>query len=84
MSVAVCGDHVESSVPSQATGQGNSLYQVHTGRRDGFVSKASEVVANIPSAFSDFAELKAEFASKGLSVKDLAVLSGIPVICQLL
>ncbi|THU50730.1 hypothetical protein C4D60_Mb06t23400 [Musa balbisiana] len=76
MSVAVCGDHVESSVPSQATGQGNSLYQVHTGRRDGFVSKASEAVANIPSAFSDFAELKAEFASKGLSVKDLAVLSG--------
>ncbi|RRT33411.1 hypothetical protein B296_00056117, partial [Ensete ventricosum] len=32
-----------SSVPSQAT---------HTGRRDGFVSKCSEAVANIPSAFS--------------------------------
>ncbi|CAL9055889.1 unnamed protein product [Musa banksii] len=67
---------VARDVVSLATGQGNSLYRVHTGRRDGFVSKASEAVANIPSAFSDFAELKAEFASKGLSVKDLAVLSG--------
>ncbi|CAA7408799.1 unnamed protein product [Spirodela intermedia] len=51
-------------------------WRVKTGRRDGRVSSASEAVANLPSSFGEIAELKANFARKGLSAKDLAVLSG--------
>ncbi|KAF7144692.1 hypothetical protein RHSIM_Rhsim04G0215000 [Rhododendron simsii] len=51
-----------------------SLWTVKTGRRDGTVSLASEV--NLPSPFDDFAGLKQAFADKGLSLKDLVVLSG--------
>ncbi|CAA7408802.1 unnamed protein product [Spirodela intermedia] len=36
----------------------------------------SEAVANLPSSFGEITELKANFARKGLSAKDLAVLSG--------
>ncbi|WOL12285.1 hypothetical protein Cni_G21051 [Canna indica] len=53
-----------------------SLWQVKTGRRDGRVSLATEALANIPAASSDFTTLAKEFADKGLGVKDLVVLSG--------
>ncbi|WOL15119.1 Peroxidase [Canna indica] len=62
---------------SLAAGRGSNLYEVLTGRRDGVVSMASEAVANLPSPNEGFASLKADFASKGLSVKDLVVLSDI-------
>ncbi|KAL5199079.1 hypothetical protein ABZP36_002591 [Zizania latifolia] len=55
---------------------GASLWEVQTGRRDGRVSSAAEAVDNLPSSFADFAKLKEQFASKGLNVKDLAILSG--------
>ncbi|KAL5196970.1 hypothetical protein ABZP36_000482 [Zizania latifolia] len=55
---------------------GASLWEVPTGRRDGRVSAAAEAVANLPSSFADFAKLKKQFASKGLNVNDLAILSG--------
>ncbi|CAK9133541.1 unnamed protein product [Ilex paraguariensis] len=51
-------------------------WSVPTGRRDGRVSTAQNALNNIPSPFSNITQLKASFASKGLSVKDLAVLSG--------
>ncbi|KAL4572989.1 hypothetical protein LXL04_019781 [Taraxacum kok-saghyz] len=47
-----------------------------TGRRDGRVSIASETLTQLPAPFANITQLKANFASKGLSVKDLAVLSG--------
>ena len=47
-----------------------------TGRRDGVISRQSEALANIPSPFFNFSQLKTSFASKGLDVKDLVVLSG--------
>ncbi|KAK9070885.1 hypothetical protein SSX86_009453 [Deinandra increscens subsp. villosa] len=50
-------------------------WPVPLGRRDGKVSIASES-ATLPSPFANIAQLKAQFASKGLSVKDLVVLSG--------
>lgn len=52
-------------------------WAVPTGRRDGRVSLAAETVSrNLPAFNLDIAALKRFFASKGLSVKDLAVLSG--------
>ncbi|KAG9457535.1 hypothetical protein H6P81_002043 [Aristolochia fimbriata] len=53
-----------------------SMWEVETGRRDGTVSLASEALTNIPIPFSNFSTLKQDFANKGLSVKDLVVLSG--------
>jgi Peroxidase len=52
------------------------MYEVETGRRDGCVSKASEAVNNLPSSFWSIYNLTKSFASKGLNLKDLAVLSG--------
>ncbi|VAI14431.1 hypothetical protein VPH35_081989 [Triticum aestivum] len=46
------------------------------GRRDGVVSSASEALSNIPSPSDNFTTLEAKFASKGLDVKDLVILSG--------
>ncbi|XP_061357472.1 peroxidase 3-like isoform X2 [Gastrolobium bilobum] len=52
------------------------MWEVLTGRRDGIVSKSSEALANIPPFFFNFTQLRASFASKGLDVHDLVVLSG--------
>ncbi|KAL6339691.1 hypothetical protein AAG906_034777 [Vitis piasezkii] len=53
-----------------------SMWEVLTGRRDGKVSLASEALANIPAPVFNFSSLKQSFASKGLTVHDLVVLSG--------
>ncbi|KAL6658036.1 hypothetical protein ACP70R_004283 [Stipagrostis hirtigluma subsp. patula] len=53
-----------------------NLYEVETGRRDGNASSAKEAVKNLPDSFDGIRKLTKRFASKGLSLKDLAVLSG--------
>ncbi|KAL5209835.1 hypothetical protein ABZP36_005458 [Zizania latifolia] len=53
-----------------------NLYEVETGRRDGRVSSAKEAVTNLPDSFDGIRKLTTRFASKGLDLKDLAVLSG--------
>ncbi|KAI3897128.1 hypothetical protein MKX03_025990 [Papaver bracteatum] len=50
--------------------------EVPTGRRDGRISVSSEALRNIPNPNSNFATLRSNFASKGLNVKDLVLLSG--------
>ncbi|KAK2988016.1 hypothetical protein RJ640_011279 [Escallonia rubra] len=52
------------------------FWPVPTGRRDGRTSILSDALNNLPSPFSNITQLKASFSSKGLSVKDLVVLSG--------
>jgi len=51
-------------------------WQVALGRRDGVVSSATEASHELPPSFGDVPLLSKIFASKGLDVKDLAVLSG--------
>jgi len=51
-------------------------WEVLTGRRDGTVSISGEALANLPAPFFNFTQLKESFASKGLTVHDLVVLSG--------
>jgi peroxidase len=55
---------------------GGPYWEVPTGRRDGRVSIANEALFNLPSPFANITVLKQQFAATGLSVKDLAVLSG--------
>ncbi|XP_024992048.1 peroxidase 27-like [Cynara cardunculus var. scolymus] len=50
-------------------------WAVPLGRRDGRVSIASESLT-LPAPFDDITRLKEQFSAKGLSVKDLVVLSG--------
>ncbi|KAI3795423.1 hypothetical protein L1987_38076 [Smallanthus sonchifolius] len=50
-------------------------WPVSLGRRDGRVSNVSESLT-LPSPASNITQLKSAFASRGLSVKDLVVLSG--------
>lgn len=53
------------------------MWEVLTGRRDGTVSKSSEALVNIPPPFFNITQLRQSFASKGLTLHDLVVLSGI-------
>lgn len=55
----------------------NPLWEVLTGRRDGNLSLASDVDANLPSPFSDFNTLLQLYNDKGLDLDDLVILSGI-------
>ncbi|KAF8369456.1 hypothetical protein HHK36_032526 [Tetracentron sinense] len=52
------------------------FWEVPTGRRDGRVSSANEALTNLPPPFANITQLKTMFLGKGLSVKDLVVLSG--------
>ena len=52
-------------------------WEVETGRRDGNVSNLVDALRNLPPPSGNITTLKSIFASKGLSTKDLAVLSGI-------
>ncbi|KAL6909867.1 hypothetical protein ACP4OV_001526 [Aristida adscensionis] len=51
-------------------------WPVTLGRRDGKVSSATEAADELPPAFGDIPLLTKIFASKGLDLKDLVVLSG--------
>lgn len=55
---------------------GGPSWDVPTGRRDGRVSISQEASELLPSPKANITSLKQQFAAKGLSVKDLAVLSG--------
>ncbi|XP_042489797.1 peroxidase 3-like [Macadamia integrifolia] len=55
---------------------GGPSWSVPTGRRDGLISNATETLTNIPAPTSNFSTLVSKFASKGLNLKDLVLLSG--------
>lgn len=55
---------------------GGRTWRVPAGRRDGTVSSAEEAQANLPTATMTAAQLVAVFRAKGLSAKQLVVLSG--------
>ncbi|KAL1560775.1 peroxidase [Salvia divinorum] len=52
------------------------FWPVPLGRRDGIVSRANEALANLPPPNFNITQLITSFGAKGLSVKDLVVLSG--------
>ncbi|KAF8008105.1 hypothetical protein BT93_K1937 [Corymbia citriodora subsp. variegata] len=74
--VVSCAD-ILALVARDAVYMMNGLsWQVPTGRRDGRVSKLQDALNNLPAPTFGISTLKSAFAAKGLSVKDLAVLSG--------
>jgi len=56
---------------------GGPSWEVETGRRDGIISAANEALANLPPPSLDINQLKLIFQQKGLTVRDLVVVSGM-------
>ncbi|KAK4369356.1 hypothetical protein RND71_013148 [Anisodus tanguticus] len=74
--VVSCADIVALVARDSVVVTGGPYWNVPTGRRDGRISNASEALANIPPPTSNFSSLQTSFASKGLDLKDLVLLSG--------
>ncbi|XP_060189405.1 peroxidase 3-like isoform X1 [Lycium barbarum] len=74
--VVSCADIVALVARDSVVVTGGPYWNVPTGRRDGRISNASEALANIPPPTSNFSSLQTSFASKGLDLKDLILLSG--------
>ncbi|GMH12595.1 hypothetical protein Nepgr_014436 [Nepenthes gracilis] len=74
--VVSCADTVALAARDAVTLINGTSWEVLTGRRDGTVSLASEALTNLPPPFANITELRTLFAKKGLSKKDLVVLSG--------
>ncbi|KAM3707553.1 hypothetical protein ACB098_02G035200 [Castanea mollissima] len=75
--VVSCADIVALAARDSVSFQyKKSLWKVFLGRRDGTVSHASDALVNLPPPTFNFDQLKQRFASKGLDIFDLVVLSG--------
>ncbi|KAL3517506.1 hypothetical protein ACH5RR_020095 [Cinchona calisaya] len=72
-----CADIVALAARDAVSYQfGTPMWTVLTGRKDGNISRKSEVLLNLPSPFSNFSTLNQNFVNKGLNARDLVVLSG--------
>ncbi|XP_049935811.1 peroxidase 5-like isoform X2 [Nymphaea colorata] len=74
--VVSCADIVAFAARESVRVAGGFFYPVPAGRRDGLVSKKSEVNQNLPMAFFDVKQLQENFARKGFSLEDMVTLSG--------
>lgn len=57
--------------------QGGPYWNVPTGRRDGVISRAPDVLLSLPAPFHNLTTLITVFGNVGLDVKDLVLLSGM-------
>ncbi|KAF3789568.1 Peroxidase 5 [Nymphaea thermarum] len=71
-----CADILAFAARDAASFAGIPNYEVPSGRLDGRISLADEVPHNLPMPFYNLSTLANLFASKGLSLEDLVVLSG--------
>ncbi|KAL2631467.1 hypothetical protein R1flu_016153 [Riccia fluitans] len=71
-----CADIVALAARDAVVQIGGPGWKLSSGRRDGVVSSSIEPLFNLPSPFSDYATLVAGFAAKGLTEKEMVILSG--------
>ncbi|KMT09426.1 hypothetical protein BVRB_6g129010 [Beta vulgaris subsp. vulgaris] len=74
--VVSCADIIALVSRDVVVQTGGVSWKVETGRRDGRVSVLNEALSELPPPFFNITSLKSLFQRKGLSVKDLVVLSG--------
>ncbi|XP_031131504.1 peroxidase 2 [Ipomoea triloba] len=74
--VVSCADILALVARDAVTMINGPYWAVPLGRRDGVVSLSSEALNSLPAPFANISDLKSTFGALGLSVKDLAVLSG--------
>ncbi|KAL6641381.1 hypothetical protein ACP70R_019562 [Stipagrostis hirtigluma subsp. patula] len=74
--VVSCADILAFAARDSVALAGGNAYQVPAGRRDGGVSRASDTNGNLPSPTANVAQLTQIFGSKGLTQKEMVVLSG--------
>ncbi|GLJ19946.1 hypothetical protein SUGI_0361240 [Cryptomeria japonica] len=74
--IVSCADVVAFAARDSAYQAGGLFWAVQGGRRDGRISRESEVTDNIPFPSFDVKRLTQSFASKQLSQEDMVTLSG--------
>ncbi|KAF8020201.1 hypothetical protein BT93_G0792 [Corymbia citriodora subsp. variegata] len=74
--IVSCADILALVARETVLATGGLSYDVETGRRDGNVSILNEALNDLIPPTTNITILKADFAKRGLSVKDLVVLSG--------
>ncbi|RLN41476.1 peroxidase 5-like [Panicum miliaceum] len=74
--VVSCADILAFAARDSVALAGGNAYQVPAGRRDGAVSRASDTNGNLPPPTANVAQLTQIFGTKGLTQRDMVVLSG--------
>ncbi|XP_047309728.1 peroxidase 31-like [Impatiens glandulifera] len=74
--IVSCADIMATATRNLVTMVGGPLYEVSLGRKDGLISKASEVESFIPRGNASTPSLIAALEAKSLTIQDLVALSG--------
>ncbi|XP_062018197.1 peroxidase 27-like [Rosa rugosa] len=74
--VVSCSDIVAIVARDVVVADMGRHWDVETGRRDGNVSNMIDALRNLPPPTANITTLQSDFAQRGLSAKDLVVLSG--------
>lgn len=74
--VVSCADILAFAARDSVALAGGNAYQVPAGRRDGSVSRASDTNGNLPPPTANVAQLTQIFGTKGLTQKEMVILSG--------
>lgn len=74
--VVSCADIVAFAARDSAYQAGGLIWEVEAGRRDGRISRASDIPGNLPPPQFNVNQLTQRFAAKSLSQEDMVTLSG--------
>ncbi|GMH06854.1 hypothetical protein Nepgr_008694 [Nepenthes gracilis] len=74
--IVSCADILALATRDVIVVTGGPSFSVELGRRDGLVSKASDVAGNLPEPSFDLAQLVAIFAKNNLTQREMITLSG--------
>ncbi|KAJ7548846.1 hypothetical protein O6H91_07G030200 [Diphasiastrum complanatum] len=74
--IVSCADILAFAARDSVAALGGPRWPIRSGRRDGLVSRSSDVLSNIPAPTFNLQQLTQNFNNKGLSQEDMITLSG--------